>query len=264
MTHNKLTSCKRSRRLSVGDMTRIASITLLLAALSLSSSGCAHRPNTDTSSSQSFEQMRAETERAFELERRADVVFDAQPMMFAGFHKPTWPHRDDTVLDVVQNLLSDGMTSRLYRRLVEKENLAFVAQAANGVPGTRYDNLFMVLAVPGAGASYDKVEKALFEELDRLKTEPVAASELEKAKTRIAAGMIKQLEENGGVCSILATYQIATGEWRTLDKYLDGVQSVTPDEIRAAAARYFVPSNRTIARIVPPAASKTGAKEVQP
>jgi len=76
MTHNKLTSCKRSRRLSVGDMTRIASITLLLAALSLSSSGCAHRPNTDTSSSQSFEQMRAETERAFELERRADVVID--------------------------------------------------------------------------------------------------------------------------------------------------------------------------------------------
>jgi hypothetical protein len=57
-------------------MTRIASITFVLAAFSLAWSGCSHRPNTAAFSQQSFELMRAETERAFELERRADVVVD--------------------------------------------------------------------------------------------------------------------------------------------------------------------------------------------
>ncbi len=57
-------------------MTRIASNALLFTAFLLALSGCAHRPDTGTSSQQSFEQMQAETARAFELERRADVVID--------------------------------------------------------------------------------------------------------------------------------------------------------------------------------------------
>jgi predicted Zn-dependent peptidase len=204
-------------------------------------------------------------EPAQDSERRTDVAFEAQPMMFTGFHKPTWPHRDDTVMDVIQNLLADGMTSRLYKRLVEKEGTAFMVQAANGVPGTRYDNLLIILAVPGAGTSYDTVERSIAEELDRLKTEPVPSAELEKAKTRIAAGVIKQMEETGGVCALLASYQMITGDWHTIGEYLDGVQGVTPEEIRAAAARYFIPSNRTVARIVPPVpAPGTGSREAKP
>lgn len=57
-------------------MTRIASITLLFTVLFLALNGCSHRPDPGTSSQQSFERMQAETERAFELERCADVVID--------------------------------------------------------------------------------------------------------------------------------------------------------------------------------------------
>ena len=63
---------------ALGVMTRITSITLFFTVLILALGGCAHCSNTGTSNQQSFEQMQAETERAFELERRADVVIDYQ------------------------------------------------------------------------------------------------------------------------------------------------------------------------------------------
>jgi predicted Zn-dependent peptidase len=200
-----------------------------------------------------------------ETERRVDVAFAGQPALFAGYLKPTWPSRDDTVMDIIQMILADGVTSRLYRRLVEKEGLAFMVQGGNGIPGTRFDNLFLLMVIPGAGASYEKVEKVLWEELDRLKTEPVSGAELERAKTRLVAGLTKKMQENEGVCATLAIYHLITGDWRTLEQYLDGVQTVTTEEIRAAAARYFVPSNRTVARLVPPApGAAQGAQETKP
>lgn len=201
-----------------------------------------------------------------DAERRAEVVFDANPFLFIGFHKPCFPHRDDAVLDVVQVLLGGGVTSRLYRRLVEKEGLAFVAEASNGIPGARYDNLFSVICMPSAGASPDRVEQVVTEELDRLKVEPVPPAELEKAKTRIAAGFVKGLAEHGGTCATLATYHMMAGDWRAYEAYLAGILSVTAEEVRGAAARTFLPANRTVARLVPPppAPEAPAPKEAQP
>ena len=75
-----------------------------------------------------------------EGERRIEVEFDAEPRLMIGFHKPTVPHFDDYVLDMISAILSDGRTSRFYKNIVEK-SIAVSANSINGYPGARYDNL---------------------------------------------------------------------------------------------------------------------------
>jgi len=188
-----------------------------------------------------------------EAERRVSVVFEANPMMMVGFHKPAWPHEDDLSMDLIQVILTDGVTSRLYRRMVEGDGSVFVIQAINGVPGTRCDNLFAFLAVLSGSATYEEVEAALYEELDRLKSEPVSEAELEKAKTRILSGLIHQWARPDDAASLAATYQFITGDWRSMEDYLRDIQRVRPEDIIEAARTYFTRENRTVAHLVKPA-----------
>jgi len=183
-----------------------------------------------------------------ETERRIRVAFDGPRMLLVGFHKPNWPSRDDLAMDVIERLLSDGRSSRLHRRTVEG-GLAWVAQALNGFPGTRYDNMFGVFAMPAEGISYDDLEAALYGELDRLKAEPVPEEEMEKAKTRILAAHLRQLSDNADLASLAATFQHITGDWKSIQAYARDLQTLRPEEIREAARRYFVPENRTVARL---------------
>ena len=198
---------------------------------------------------------------AQEHERRVTVLFDANPEMLVGWHKPAWPNPDDTRMDLASTILGDGLTSRLYKRLVEKEHLASDVSASNGEPGGRYDNLFVINVTPNSDVSYDKVEKALFEEVDHLKAEPVSAAELEKAKTRILAMYLRRLDSPLSTAMLIGSTFAVTGDWKTIYKYVEDVQKVTAQEIRAAASAYLTAENRTVAELAKPAQAP---KEVNP
>jgi predicted Zn-dependent peptidase len=194
-----------------------------------------------------------------ERERRVEVAFDANPQMLVGWHKPTWPDPADTRMDVLATVLGDGLTSRLYRRLVEKEQLALEVQCSNGTPGQRYDNLFIVYVIPNEGVPYEKVERALCEEVDRLKGEPVSAAELEKAKTRILASYLRRLDSPLSTAMLVGMTHVVAGDWRVIFKYVEDVQKVAASDLQAAARAYLTKENRTVATLVKPDGSE-GAK----
>ena len=101
---------------------------------------------------------------------RSYYVFDAEPQLAVAFHKPTLPNRDDYVFDLIDLILSQGRTSRLYRSLVEEKQLA-TAVGTYGAPGSRYPNLFVVSAVPRHPHTPAEVEAAIYAELERLASE---------------------------------------------------------------------------------------------
>jgi predicted Zn-dependent peptidase len=78
-------------------------------------------------------------------EKRIHVQFEAEPQLAVAFHKPTLPARDDYVFDLIDLILAQGRTSRLYRSLVVERQLA-TAVGTYGAPGARYPNLFVVSA----------------------------------------------------------------------------------------------------------------------
>lgn len=191
-------------------------------------------------------------------ERRVEVEFDAEPSVAIGFHKPALGHPDDYVLDVIDAVLTEGLTSRLYANLVRDKRIAASINSDSNYPGVRSPNLFVFSATPLAPHTTAEVEAAIYAELERLKTEPVSAKELEKVLNNLDADLVRALRSNGGLASQLALYQTVAGDWRYALKARDKIAAVTPADIQRVAAEYFTKTNRTVATLV----KKAGEKKI--
>jgi predicted Zn-dependent peptidase len=189
-------------------------------------------------------------------ERRVEVEFEAEPSLAMGFHKPGLGHPDDYVFDVIDELLTDGPTSRLYSKLVRESRLAASVSSDANYPGVRSANLFVISATPLAPHSTAEVEAAILAELERLKKEPVSSKELERIINNLDADMVRALRSNSGLASQLALYQTVADDWRYVLKARDKIAAVTPADIQRVAAQYFTKTNRTVATLV----RKTGSK----
>jgi predicted Zn-dependent peptidase len=195
-------------------------------------------------------------------ERRVEVEFDAEPSLAIGFHKPGLGHPDDYVFDVIDELLTDGPTSRLYQKLVRDSRLAASVNSDANYPGVRSANLFVLSATPLAPHTTAEVESAILAELERLKTEPVSPKELERILNNLDADMVRALRSNSGLSSQLALYQTVAGDWRYILKSRDKIAAVTPADIQRVAAQYFTKSNRTVATLVKKGVTKQLATAV--
>ena len=183
-------------------------------------------------------------------ERRIDVEFDANPQVMIGYHKPTLPHFDDYVFDVIDILLSSGRTSRLYKTLVEEKKIAVSVSTSNGFPGVRYSNLFAIFATPRSPHTTEEVEREIYKQLERLKTEAVTPYELTKVKNSLEASFIRSLASNAGLASKLSYYQTVAGDWRYIEEHSKQIARITAEDIKRVAAQYLMDSNRTVATLV--------------
>jgi predicted Zn-dependent peptidase len=155
------------------------------------------------------------------------------------------------VYEAIASILSEGRTSRLYRSLVEQKKLALAAQGFNGFPGDKFPNLMLFYALTAPNRSVEEVATALRAEIDRLKTEPVSAEELDRIKTQARADLVRSLDSNMGMAQLLLEYELKTGSWRNLFKQIDAIAAITPADIQRVAKATFTPENRTIGRILP-------------
>jgi len=199
------------------------------------------------------------TEPAQEGERRTTLHAQSQPVLVIGYHKPGINHADTPVFTAVQDVLAGGRTSRLYRSLVQEKKLAVAAGGFPGFPGDKYGNLFLFFSVAAAGKTNEENEKAMLEEIERLRAEPVSEEELARVKARARAQLVRQLGSNSGLAGALANYQVLTGDWRNLFRRLEAIDKVTPEDIQRVAQTYFSERNRTVGYLAPE--SQAAAKD---
>lgn len=183
--------------------------------------------------------------------REVTLQLPSQPWYIEAYHRPSINDPDNAVYDIIGRLLSDGRTSRLYKSLVEKQQLALSAQGYSGFPGDKYPNLMLFYALTAPGHTADEVGAALSKEVQQLKTEPVSAQELERVKTQARAELLRSLNSNMGMAELLLEYEVKTGSWRNLFKQLEAIAAVTPGDIERVAKVTFQPQNRTIGRLLP-------------
>ncbi len=188
------------------------------------------------------------------------VIHDqTQPIYMEGYHRPSCRDPDDAVYDAISDIMSNGRVSRLYRSLVEQQQIAAAAEGASPFPGEKYPSLFAFFAVPLPGHTPTEMRDAIHKEIEKLKTADVTDAELQMYKTRTRADLLRGLDDNQGLANSLAEYQTRYGDWRQLFLQLDDVDKVTKADIRRVANQVFIPSNRTSAEIdieSPPAAAK--------
>jgi predicted Zn-dependent peptidase len=94
-----------------------------------------------------------------------------------------------------------------------------------------------------------EVEEAIYGELEILKHEPVSLRELQQVLNKLEADEVRALSTNSGLAYRLTEYESVAGTWRYLTEHRAKVAKVTPAEILAAARKYLVPDNRTVASI---------------
>jgi len=182
-------------------------------------------------------------------EKRVVVRFDAEPAMAIAFHKPTLPAREDYVFDVIDLLLSGGPTSRLYRSLVLEKQLA-ASVGTYSAPGSRYPNLFVISAAPRHPHTLAEVESAIEAELQKLADAPASEEELQRVKQRLRTDLLRGLRTNDGLARMISHYQLVAGDWRYLVDYAQVIESISAEEIRQVAGRFFRPDNRTVAMLI--------------
>lgn len=182
--------------------------------------------------------------------KEVTLYLDSEPWYLEGYHRPSMDHPDHVVYELLVSILSDGRTSRLYKRLVEEKQVALVAEGANGYPGEKYPNLLFFYAMTAPGYTVDQVATELHKEIERLKTELVSLEELEQAKTQARAGLLRALNSNLGMAGALAEYEVKTGSWRNLFTELDAINAVTPEDIQRVAKSTFRAENLTIGKLL--------------
>ena len=172
-----------------------------------------------------------------------------QPWYVEGYHRPAYDSPDDAVYDAIADIMSNGRVSRLDRSLVRDQKIALFAGGQNGFPGSKYPHLFIFYAVPNRGMNNEQLAVAFQKEIDRMRTQDVTDDELKMFKTRARASLLRSLDDNSGLASNLATYQMRFGDWRELFNQLDRIDKVTKADIRRVAQATFVPGNRTVGTI---------------
>nr|WP_319422834.1 hypothetical protein [Pleurocapsa sp. FMAR1] len=108
----------------------------------------------------------------------------------------------------------------------------------------------LVYALTAPGTSIEQLATALQAEIERLKTEAVKPAELEQVKTQLKAGLLRTLDSNMGMASILAEYDAKTGSWRNIFDELTKLEQITPQDIQRVAQTTFTAENRTIGRLL--------------
>jgi zinc protease len=183
-------------------------------------------------------------------ERRLVVKKFAQlPILMVAYHIPESLNPDYYPLKVLQTILSTGQSSRLYKRVVDKDQSALFVQ---GSFGFAFDpTLFTITAQPKAGVLPGVVEKAIYEELDRVKEQGVTDAEIQKAKNILLANFYREMKTINGKANTIGEYEVFFGDYHKLFTAADEYNKVTADTVRAIAKKYFSDKNRTVATLVP-------------
>ena len=192
-------------------------------------------------------------------ERRILVKREAQlPFILVGYRVPNYKHDDSYALALLESLIAQGKSSRLYRSLVYEQKLALAIGAEHSLLQSD-PQLFYCYAVVAPGHKVEEVERALYRELDRLKFDPPSDQEFQRAKNQLEAAHIFGQDSMFRQAMLLAQAETVGAGWRHAEEFLDRIRRLSREDIQRVARRYLVEDARTVGVLVPTPAPKTAS-----
>src|SRR3954462_15902445 len=179
------------------------------------------------------------------------------PAVVVAYHITYDGHPDSYPLHIAGKVLSDGQSSRIYQKLVYERQLAVTA--FGGANLIEDPNLFYAVAIVQPGQSPDEAIKALIEELERLKTDPISERELQRTKNQFARDYILGRESDQQKALQLAHALVIHHDITTADGEFEIFQNITAADVQRVARTYFTAENRLVLTIMPSARATAGA-----
>src|SRR3990170_3737241 len=156
---------------------------------------------------------------------------------------------DAPALELLSTILSEGRASRLYRKLVYEKRMALGAGGDYSYASVD-PNLFWFYATPLPGHTVEALERALLDEIEGLKSEPVPDEELARAKNQIEASFVWRQDSVHSRASGLVRFEML-GSWRLLDRFVPMIRAVTAADIQRVARAYFPSDRKNVGVLLP-------------
>ena len=171
------------------------------------------------------------------------------PIVSIAYHVPNHASPDAPALELLSTILSEGRASRLYRKLVYEKRMALGAGGDYSYASVD-PNLFWFYATPLPGHTVEALERALLDEIEGLKSEPVPDEELARAKNQIEASFVWRQDSVHSRASGLVRFEML-GSWRLLDRFVPMIRAVTAADIQRVARAYFPSDKKNVGVLLP-------------
>ena len=171
------------------------------------------------------------------------------PAVVVAHHVTFDGDADSYPLHIASKVLSDGQSSRIYRKLVYEKGIALAAFGGGKI--IEDPNLFFAVAIVQPGHTTEEATNALIAELDKLRNEPISANELQQAKNQFARDYILGRESNQSKAEMLGHAAVIHDDIKTADGEFDIFQNLTVADVQRVARTYFTPESRLVLTIMP-------------
>jgi zinc protease len=200
---------------------------------------------------------------AFKGVKRVTMVDRVQyPKTIMAWHIPPYYQPGDAEMDLAGAVLSKGISSRLYQRLVVKEPL--VSEISAYQASKMLGSLFMVEATAREGVSLDRVEAVVDEVLAEFRKSGPTAEELKRQQANLEFGTISGLQSLQNKADRLNEFEFYFGEPNSFRRALDRYRTATPKNVHAVASKVLDPNARLVLRVVPQQEGDQSARDERP
>jgi len=171
---------------------------------------------------------------------------------------PTALTAEDDAIDALTELLGGGRSSRFYEAIVRQQQAAVNISAFAGQ--SRGPRLLRIVATPAPGKPVDALEKAIYEQIDRLETGTIEPWELEKVRNAARRQFVGRLQSSLNRAVDLAEFALYVNDPGQINKQWDRIDKFTVADVQKAARQYLTKENRSVIVTTPKAAAGRGGK----
>jgi predicted Zn-dependent peptidase len=177
---------------------------------------------------------------------KRDTVYDRVqlPALIIGHRTPAQGSTDYYAMEMLNTLLSNGNSSRIYRSLVDEKQLAI--QAGSFQFPLEDPGLGISYGIANMGVELTDIEKAIIEQIEKVQNEPISDMELKKLQNQIENQFVSQLSSVEGIAENLAVYETHFGDASLINTEINRYLSVTKEDIQRVANLYFNEKNRLV------------------
>lgn len=172
-----------------------------------------------------------------------------KPMIVASYRTPSMKTRDARVLDMISTILSDGKSSRLYKKIVDDKKMALQIGAFSF--NQEDYGMYILYGMPQGENTAKDVLREMDEEIVKLQTELISENDLQKLKNKYDNTYVNSNSSVEGVAENLASFYLLYGDVNLINTEIEMYRSITREEIRDIAKKYLNPNQRLILDYVP-------------
>ena len=171
------------------------------------------------------------------------------PAIMAAYRTPAMTERDAYVLDMLSSYLSDGKTSKLYKKMVDEKKMALQVGAFS--QSQEDYGTYILFALPLGDNSLDDLLAGIDEELVKAQNTLMSDRDYQKLQNKFENDFVNSNSSVSGIANSLARYYMLYDDVNLINNEINIYRSITREEIQAAAKKYLNPNQRLVLEYLP-------------